>query len=66
MQNESLAVPILQNVFPLVKMPKLSEVELDKEISEEEYKKELRHLQKKLECLALSSVSEKDSGSHRL
>ena len=31
MQNESLAVPILQNVFPLVKMPKLSEVELDKE-----------------------------------
>ena len=31
MQNESLAVPILQNVFPLVKMPKLSEVELDKD-----------------------------------
>ena len=51
MQNESLAVPILQNVFPLVKMPKLSEVELDKEISEEEYKKELRHLQKKLNAL---------------
>ena len=38
-------------VFPLVKMPKLSEVELDKEISEEEYKKELRHLQKKLNAL---------------
>ena len=51
MQNESLAVPILQNVFPLVKMPRLSEVELDKEISEEEYKKELRHLQKKLNAL---------------
>ena len=51
MQNESLAVPILQNVFPLVKMPKLSEVELDREISEEEYKKELRHLQKKLNAL---------------
>lgn len=32
-------------------MPKLSEVELDKEISEEEYKKELRHLQKKLNAL---------------
>ena len=51
LQNESLAVPILQNVFPLVKMPKLSEVELDKEISEEEYKRELRHLQKKLNAL---------------
>ena len=51
MQNESLAVPILQNVFPLVKMPRLSEVELDKEISEEEYKRELRHLQKKLNAL---------------
>ena len=36
---------------PLVKMPRLSEVELDKEISEEEYKKELRHLQKKLNAL---------------
>ena len=51
LQNESLAVSILQNVFPLVKMPKLSEVELDKEISEEEYKRELRHLQKKLNAL---------------
>ena len=30
---------------------RLSEVELDKEISEEEYKKELRHLQKKLNAL---------------
>ena len=66
MQNESLAVPILQNVFPLVKMPKLSEVELDREISEEEYKKELRHLQKKLNALHYRLYRKKDSGSHRL
>ena len=66
MQNESLAVPILQNVFPLVKMPRLSEVELDKEISEEEYKKELRHLQKKLNALHYRLYRKKDSGSHRL
>ena len=26
MQNKSLAVPLLQNVFPLVKMPKLEEI----------------------------------------
>ena len=50
-QNKSLAVPILQNVFPLVKMPKLSEIPLDKSMSEEEYRKELRHLQDKLNAL---------------
>ena len=39
MQNRNHSSPILQNVFPLVKMPKLAEVELqDKEISEEEYR----------------------------
>lgn len=51
LQNESLAVPLLQNVFPLVKMPKLNEIPLDKEISEEEYSIELKHLQEKLGAL---------------
>ncbi len=41
LKNSNLAVPLLQNVFPLEKIPKLSEISLDKELSEEEYKKEL-------------------------
>ena len=48
LKNSDLAVPLLQNVFPLEKIPKLSEISLDKEISEEEYKKELKKLQTKL------------------
>ena len=49
MQNRMHSVPILQNVFPLVKMPKLSDVELNgKEIDEEEYRSELKTLQKRL------------------
>lgn len=49
MQNSAHSVPILQNVFPLVKIPKLSDVELaGKEIGEDEYKEELKRLQKKL------------------
>ncbi len=49
MQNQSRSVPILQNAYPLVKMPLLSEVELTgKELSEEEYRSELKVLQKKL------------------
>ncbi|HJB28414.1 MAG TPA: polyphosphate:AMP phosphotransferase [Candidatus Blautia faecavium] len=49
MQNSSHSVPLLQNVFPLVKMPKLKDIELEnKVIEEEEYKTELKHLQKKL------------------
>lgn len=47
-KNSNLAVPLLQNVFALEKIPKLSEISLDKEISEEEYKKELKNLQSKL------------------
>ena len=34
--------------FPLLKMPKLAEVDLSPTISDEEYKKELKHLQKRL------------------
>ena len=52
LQNESLAVPLLQNVFPLIKMPKLSEAPLkDKTLSEGEYKEELKRLQSKLRML---------------
>lgn len=49
LQNHSLAVPILQNVFPLQKMPKLSEISLeDKTISDEDYKRQLDELQARL------------------
>lgn len=51
LQNSSLAVPLLQNVFPLVKMQKLEEYELNQEIEEEEYKEELDRLQTKLKEL---------------
>lgn len=45
LQNSALAVPLLQNVFPLVKQPKLAEISLDKEIESGEYKEELDRLQ---------------------
>ena len=48
LKNESIAVPLLQNVFPLKPMPELSEISLDKTMSEEEYKRELNTLQSKL------------------
>ena len=49
MQNRALAVPVLQNVFPLVKMQKLCEVSLNgKTMEEEAYKTELKRLQKHL------------------
>lgn len=49
MQNSKHSAPLLQNVFPLTKMPKLSEVELSgKEMEEEEYKAELKLLQRRL------------------
>lgn len=51
LQNRSLSVPLLQNVFPLVKMPKLSEIALDQAIEEQEYKEELDRLQKHLKEL---------------
>ena len=40
--NNAMAVPILQNVFSMEKMPLLSEIPLDKTIGEDEYKKELK------------------------
>ena len=49
LHNESLAVPLLQNAFPLIKMPKLRDVPLEgKTLDEEKYKKELKELQAKL------------------
>lgn len=51
LQNQSLAVPLLQNVFPLVKMPKLAEVDLDQSMDEKEYKTELKRLQLQLQEL---------------
>ena len=49
LQNQSHSVPILQNGFPLVKMPKLKDIELTgKTIDDEEYEKELKKLQDKL------------------
>ena len=49
MQNSSRSVPLLQNTFPMVKMPKLRDVSLkDKELTEEEYREELKKLQKRL------------------
>ena len=46
--NSALAVPILQNTFPLVSMPKLSDVNLDKTIEPEDYKQQLKLLQGRL------------------
>ncbi len=51
LQNKSLAVPLLQNVFPLVKMPKLNEISLDERVDEKEYKEQLESLQDHLRDL---------------
>ena len=51
LQNDKTAVQLIQNVFPLVKMPKLADVKLDKFISEDEYKSELKRLQERLNAL---------------
>ena len=46
--NNGVAVPIIQNIFPMVKMPKLAEVDLDKSLTDEEYDKLLDKCQEKL------------------
>lgn len=51
LENSSLAVPLLQNVFPLVKMPKLRDIPLDKSIETDEYQKKLKELQERLSVL---------------
>lgn len=51
LQNSAMAVPLLQNVFPLEKLPRLSEIPLDKTVEDQEYKIELKELQDKLRAL---------------
>lgn len=48
-QNEPADIP--DNVFPLIKMPKLSDVNLDVSLTREEYKTKLKAAQKKLKNL---------------
>lgn len=48
LSNGASAVPILQNMFPLRKTPKLNKIPLDKSLTDEEYRKELDKCQKKL------------------
>ena len=43
-----MAVPLLQNVFPLEKIPRLDEIDLDKAVTQEEYRTELDRLQERL------------------
>ena len=46
LQNQKHSVPIPQNVFPLVNMPGLSEIELKgKTVEDEKYRQELKELQ---------------------
>ena len=51
LKNHSLAVPILQNTFPLKKMPLLKDIPLDLSLTDEEYSEELKKLQKELKAL---------------
>ena len=51
LKNHALTVPLIQNTFPLKKMPKLSEVDLSVSVEPEEYKKELKALQARLHDL---------------
>ena len=48
LQNTGRAAAILQNTFPLKRMPKLSEINLNKKVSDAEYEKELERLQARL------------------
>lgn len=48
LQNKALAVPIPQNIFPLVKMPKLEEIPLNMTVEKDVYKEELERLQARL------------------
>lgn len=51
LKNHALTVPLIQNIFPLKQMPKLSEVDLNKTIDPEGYKRELKELQTRLRTL---------------
>ncbi len=51
LMNGAVSVPVMQNIFPLADIPKLSQIPLDKTIEQEEYKKELYLCQNKLRDL---------------
>lgn len=51
LMNGAVSVPIMQNIFPLQDIPKLSQIPLDKTIDREEYKKELYICQNRLRDL---------------
>ena len=51
LKNHVLSVPLLQNVFPLLDMPKLAEIPLDKTIEEDDYRVQLKDLQSRLSGL---------------
>ena len=51
LKNHSLTVPLIQNIFPLERMPKLCEIDLSKTIEPEAYKTELKELQTRLRAL---------------
>ena len=48
LSNKGHSAPVLQNVFPLISMPALSEIPLDVSLTDEEYKEELDKCQKRL------------------
>jgi polyphosphate:AMP phosphotransferase len=52
LMNSRMAVPIIQNTFPLQSIPKLAEIPLaDKQLSDEEYRTELKKCQDRLRDL---------------
>lgn len=48
LKNSAMAVPLLQNIFPLERIPKLEEIDLDRAVTQEEYRAELDELQDRL------------------
>lgn len=48
LNNHALTVPLIQNIFPLQRMPKLAEIDLNKTIDPADYKTELKALQTRL------------------
>ncbi|MDE5700353.1 MAG: polyphosphate:AMP phosphotransferase [Lachnospiraceae bacterium] len=48
LKNSAMAVPLLQNIFPLERIPKLEEIDLDRAVTQEEYRAELDALQDRL------------------
>ena len=51
LMNGAVSVPVMQNIFPLENIPKLSQIPLDKTIEREEYKRELYICQNRLRDL---------------